>query len=215
VVVPPVAALYSAFGMFAMDIGQDHARTFVGRVKGIDLDALNRVYREMEEQAAASFRGHGIDPKAIVLKRTADMRYVGQFTEVEADMPNGILGREAIDVAAEFFARKHEELYTFAMPWKPVEILTLRLKATTPNPAFALPQVQQGGADPKSALKRRRTCRFKGRDVDTPVYDGEKVLAGHVISGPAIIEETTTTVVIPEAYTCSVDKYKNYVLTRG
>ena len=49
---------------------------------------------------------------------------------------------------------------------------------------------------------------------DTPVYDGEKILAHNVIPGPAIIEETTTTVVIPEAYVCSVDKYKNYVLTR-
>ena len=38
VVVPPVAALYSAFGMFAMDIGQDYARSFVGRVTNIDLD---------------------------------------------------------------------------------------------------------------------------------------------------------------------------------
>jgi N-methylhydantoinase A len=101
------------------------------------------------------------------------------------------------------------------MPWKAVEILTLRLKATTPNAPFALPQVAKGDADPKPALKRRRTCRFNGRDVDTPIYDGEKVMAGNVISGPAIIEETTTTVVIPEAYVCSVDKYKNYILTRS
>src|SRR5208282_2388924 len=120
VVVPPVAALYSAFGMFAMDIGQDYARSFVGRVTNIDLDALNRVYEEMEAEAAKSFRVHGIDPESITLKRTADMRYVGQFHEVEADMPNGKLGREAIDAAADFFARKHEELYTFAMPWKAV-----------------------------------------------------------------------------------------------
>jgi N-methylhydantoinase A len=215
VVVPPVAALYSAFGMFAMDIGQDYARSFVGRVTNIDLDALNRVYEEMEAEAAKSLRVHGIDPNAITLKRTADMRYVGQFHEVEADMPNGMLGRAAIDAAADFFARKHEELYTFSMPWKAVEILTLRLKASTPNAPFALPQVKQAGADPSKALKRRRVCRFNGRDVDTPVYDGEKMLAGNVINGPAIIEETTTTVVIPEAYACSVDKYKNYVLTRS
>jgi len=45
-------------------------------------------------------------------------------------------------------------------------------------------------------------------------HDGEKVLAGNVIAGPAIIEETTTTVVIPDAFVCSVDRYKNYVLTR-
>ncbi|HYA05007.1 MAG TPA: hydantoinase/oxoprolinase family protein [Xanthobacteraceae bacterium] len=215
VVVPPVAALYSAFGMFAMDIGQDYARSFVGRVTNVDLAALNRVYEEMEAEAAKSFRLHGIDPKTVTLKRTADMRYVGQFHEVEADMPNGKLGREAIDAAADFFARKHEELYTFAMPWKAVEILTLRLKASTPNAPFALPEVAAAGADPSAALKRRRVCRFNGRDVDTPVYDGEKVLAGNVINGPAIIEETTTTVVIPEAYVCSVDKYKNYVLTRS
>jgi N-methylhydantoinase A len=215
VVVPPVAALYSAFGMFAMDIGQDYARSFVGRVTNIDLDALNRVYEEMEAEAAKSFRVHGIDPKTVTLKRTADMRYVGQFHEVEADMPNGKLGREATDAAADFFARKHEELYTFAMPWKAVEILTLRLKASTPNAPFALPEVKQAGADPSAALKRRRVCRFNGRDVDTPVYDGEKILAGNAINGPAIIEETTTTVVIPEAYVCSVDKYKNYVLTRS
>ena len=164
VVVPPVAALYSAFGMFAMDIGQDYARSFVGRVTNLDLDALNRVYEEMEAEAAKSFRVHGIDPKATTLKRTADMRYVGQFHEVEADMPNGKLGREAIDAAADFFARKHEELFTFSMPWKAVEILTLRLKASTPNAPFALPEVKQARrrrrgraqAPPRLPLRRRR-----------------------------------------------------------
>jgi len=214
VVVPPVAALYSAFGMFAMDIGQDYARSFVGRVASIDLDALNRVYDDMEAEAAASFRSHGVDVKDVVFKRTADMRYLGQFHEVEADMPTGKLVRKDVDGAADFFARKHQELYTFAMPWKPVEILTLRLKASTPNAPFALPRVAEGDADPSKALKRRRTCRFNGQDVDTPVYDGEKVIAGNVISGPAIIEETTTTVVIPAVFVCAVDKYKNYVLTR-
>jgi N-methylhydantoinase A len=214
VVVPPVAALYSAFGMFAMDIGQDYARSFVSRVGNADVDALNRVFAEMEAEAVASFRAHGVDPENVVLKRTADLRYVGQFHEVETDVPSGKLTGEAVSALGESFARKHEELYTFAMPWKQVEILTLRLKASTPAAPFALPQVEQGAADPIGALKRRRSCRFDGRDVDTPVYDGEKVLAGNVITGPAIVEETTTTVVIPAAYVCSVDKYKNYVLTR-
>jgi N-methylhydantoinase A len=207
VVVPPVAALYSAFGMFAMDIGQDYARSFVSRVGNADVDSLNRVFAEIEAEALASFCAHGVDAKNVVLKRTADLRYVGQFHEVETDVPNGKLMREAVSALGESFARKHEELYTFAMPWKQVEILTLRLKASTPNAPFALPQVEQGVADPAGALKRRRSCRFDGRDV-------EKVLAGNVITGPAIIEETTTTVVIPAAYVCSVDKYKNYVLTR-
>jgi N-methylhydantoinase A len=214
VVIPPVAALYSAFGMFAMDIGQDYARSFVARANNIDLAALNRVFEEMEAEALASFRGHGIDAKDVVLKRTADLRYAGQFHEVEADIANGKLTQRDIDAAVAHFGRKHEEMYTFSMAWKAVEILTLRLKATTPKAPFALPEVGVGDKDPAPALKRRRTCRFDGRDVDTPIYDGEKILARNLIPGPAIIEETTTTVVIPEAYVCSVDKYKNYVLTR-
>jgi N-methylhydantoinase A len=215
VVVPPVAALYSAFGMFAMDIGQDYARSFVGRTNNINLDTINRVYAELEAEAQTAFKQHGVPPDKVILKRSADLRYIGQFHEVEVDMAGGKITREAVEAAAAGFTRTHEELYTFAMPWKAVEILTLRLKATTPNAPFALSQVAKGGADPKPALKRRRSCRFNGRDVDTAIYDGEKVLAGNVISGPAIIEETTTTVVIPEAYVCSVDKYKNYILTRS
>jgi N-methylhydantoinase A len=215
VVVPPVAALYSAFGMFAMDIGQDYARSFVTRCAKADVDGINRVYAELEAEAQAAFKQHGVPPDKVVLRRSADFRYVGQFHEVEVDIASGKITREAVDAAAAEFARKHEELYTFAMPWKAVEILTLRIKATTPNAPFTLQQVPKGDADPKSALKRRRTCRFNGRDIDTPIYDGEKVIAGNVISGPAIIEETTTTVVIPEAYVCSVDKYKNYILTRS
>jgi len=214
VVVPPVAALYSAFGMFAMDIGQDYARSYISRVGSIDLAAVNRIYGELEAEALTAAKTHGVAAKDVTFKRTVDMRYVGQFHEVEADVANGALSQEHIDATAAYFSARHEELYTFSMPWKPVEILTLRLKATSPRAPFALPAVGEGSGDPAQALKRRRTCRFGGRDVDTPVYDGEKVLAGNIIAGPAVIEEITTTVVIPETYVCTVDKYKNYVLTR-
>ena len=176
--------------------------------------AQPRVTRRWKRRRWRRSAAHGVEAKDVVLKRTADLRYAGQFHEVEADVANGKLTQRDIDAAVAFFGRKHEEMYTFSMAWKAVEILTLRLKATTPKAPFALPEVGTGDTDPASALKRRRTCRFGGRDVDTPVYDGEKILARNVIPGPAIIEETTTTVVIPEAYVCSVDKYKNYVLTR-
>jgi N-methylhydantoinase A len=50
--------------------------------------------------------------------------------------------------------------------------------------------------------------------VDTPIYDGDKLLAGNVIAGPAVIEETTTTVVIPAGFSCGVDRLKTYALER-
>ena len=48
---------------------------------------------------------------------------------------------------------------------------------------------------------------------DTPVYDGNRLLAGASISGPAIIEETFTTFVLPRGATTRVDSSGNYLTT--
>lgn len=214
VLIPSVAALFSAFGMFAMDPGEDFVRAFVARGNTVDLDEMNGLFEDMEKEARASFRASGIPEDKLTLKRTADMRYVGQFHEVETEVPAGKLKRAQVDAFIARFSRKHEELFTFAMPWQPVEILSLRLKATAPRAPFRLRQIEKAGSNPKAALKRRRKCRFDGRDVDTPVYDGDRIRAGHVLTGPAIVEEPTMTVVVPKGFRCRVDNYKNYVLTR-
>ena len=215
VVIPSVAALFSAFGMFAMDPGEDYARSFVARTAKLDIDAMNRLYEEMEKEARESFRAIGVPAKDLTLKRTADMRYVGQFHEVETAVPE----RQA-DAQP---ARCHRDgvqhasmkmLYTFGMPWQPVEILSLRLKAIAAKAPFRLQEIEKGPKEPCAALKRRRKCRFDGKDVDTPVYDGDRIRAGNVLDGPAIVEETTMTVVVPKGYRCKVDDFKNYILTR-
>jgi len=214
VVIPTVAATYSAFGMFAMDIGRDYARSYISRADRIDLDRVTRLYEEMEQEALEASRSMHVPSGQVVFTRSADTRYIGQFHEVEVEMARGKLGPGDIETALQSFHQKHEELYTFNMHWKGVEFLTFRLKAVAPKAPFHLRQIGQGGRDASAALKRRRSCWFNGREMDTPVYDGDKLLAGNLIQGPAIIEESTTTVVIPETFSCSIDERKNYVLTR-
>jgi len=200
--------------MFAMDPGEDYARSFVARTASLDIGAMNRLYEEMEKEARASFRAIGVPERDITLKRTADMRYVGQFHEVETSVPNGKLTRKHLDDTVARFSREHQALYTFGMPWQPVEILSLRLKALAAKAPFRLRKIEKGAKNPSAALKRRRKCRFDGKDVDTPVYDGDRLRSGNMFNGPAIVEETTMTVVVPKGYRCKVDDFKNYILTR-
>lgn len=214
VVIPSVAATYSAFGMFAMDLGRNYARSYVSRAEDIDLDTVNRLFREMEEEALDAFRSMRVDPGQVLFTRTADLRYIGQFHEVEAEVPRGWLSSKELDAAIQNFHDKHQELFSFKMMWKGVECLTFRLKASVPKAPFQLREIGQGSADATAALKRHRTCWLNGQQVNTSVYDGSKLLGGNLISGPAIIEETTTTVVIPGSFLCAVDRWKNYVLTR-
>jgi len=212
VVIPSVAALYSAFGMFAMDIGRDYARSYASRTDSVDIKVFNSLFAEMEKEAYADFKATGTDKELIKLTRTAEMRYVGQFHEVEVALPDGIVTAEQVSDIVDTFNRMHQTLFQFSMPGHKVEFSTFRLKAATPNAHFALKKIGVGNADSSRALKRRRSCIFSGKPIDTPIYDGGLLLAGNVVDGPAIVEESTTTVVIPEGFRCTVDESKNYVL---
>lgn len=214
VVIPPIAATYSAFGMFAMDVGRNYARSYISRLGQLDVERVNQLYAEMEAEAVAGFAALGVPADGVAFNRTADLRYVGQFHEVEVEVPARELDRRAIDEAVANFHRRHEELYTFNMPFQTVEFLTFRLRATTPKAAFELRRLGRGDGDASGAAKRLRTCRFDGRDIETQVYDGAALRAGDRFEGPAIIEETTTTVIVPMRYSCEVDEFRNYVLTR-
>lgn len=214
VVIPSVAATYSAFGMFAMDIGRNFARSYICGAKRIDSERVKQLYQEMEAEALEGFRSNGIPPEQVVFSRTADMRYVGQFHEVEVELSGANLTASQLEDTLTKFHERHEELYTFSMLWKSVEFLTFRLRATAARAPFRLREIGRVGPDSAIGLKRRRSCWFDGREVDTPVYDGTQLLAGCRFHGPAIIEETTTTVVIPASFLCTVDQWKNYLLTR-
>jgi N-methylhydantoinase A len=102
------------------------------------------------------------------------------------------------------------------MPKREVEFLNLLLKATVRHDPLKLAEIPAATAAVDQALKRRRSALWslsRGYE-ETPVYDGDRLAAGHRITGPAIIEEPATTVVIPPLYTCTVDKIKNYILSR-
>jgi N-methylhydantoinase A len=214
VLIPSYSALFSAFGMHAMDIGRDYARTYVARADRLEIDRVTGIYEEMEREARKDVEAMGFPANDIVLSRTAEMRYIRQFHQVESEIPPGELSQSDVTTILDGFHKRHEDLYTFSMPWRAVEFITFRLKATVRRGAITLMKIQSGSEDASSALKRKRVCRLSGRDVEVPVYDGTRLLGGNVIRGPAIVEEPATTVVIPERYSARVDDYKNYLLHR-
>lgn len=75
-------------------------------------------------------------------------------------------------------------------------------------------KVEKGTADASNAMKPKRQCCFNGNFHETNIYDAEKLKAGNVISGNAIIEHPLTTTVIPEGWQCTVDEYGNFIVRR-
>ncbi len=217
IIVPRYAATYSAFGMLNMEVGKDFARSLISRKSLLDLKRVNELYAEMETEAREVLAEIGIAPRDTVFRRSMEMRYVGQFHEMEIfDVPPGEIGAKDLDEITEAFHKRHKDLFTFNMPGREVEFLNVRLKATARQERLKLAEIPRATGDAAEALKRRRPVLWdlaKGYE-ETPIYDGAKLACGHKILGPAVIEEPATTVVIPGSYVCAVDGVKNYILSR-
>ena len=217
VIIPRYAATYSAFGMLNMEVGRDFARSIISRKSFLDLERVNRLFAEMEVEGRQIVADLGISPKDTVIKRSLEMRYLGQFHEVEvSEVPDGKIGSKELEEIVQAFHRRHQDLFTFNMPGRDVEFLNARLKATARQDPLKLAEIPRAKGKADEALKRRRSILWNLTEgyEETPIYDGTRLACGHRIKGPAIIEEPLTTVVIPASYVCAVDAVKNYILTR-
>lgn len=212
VVIPNFAATFSAWSMFSLDIGRDYLRSYICPLTAALPADVNRLYDAMFKEAQTDFEGLKVAQSEMMLAKSVDVRYVGQYHEVEMNLPEGEVTSEVIERLAEQFHRKHKELYTFSLPWVPVEIRNLRLIAKVRGQKIAMGRIPKGNEDPSAAQKPGRKCYFGGDYRTTAIYDGDKLRVGNVVVGPAVIEEPLTTLVIPQAHRCEIDEYGNYLV---
>lgn len=214
VIVPNYTSSFCAWSMFTLDIGRDYLRSYIRLLNMAKSEEINSLCHEMLQEALAELQAFKVAREDLVISKSADFRYQGQYHEVEIEFPSRDITSEDLEHLAYTFHKKHEELYTFALSWVPVEIRNVRLVAKIKGEKFNLKKIPGGTKDPSAAFKRTRKCLFNGNYIETPVYDSEKLKAANIILGPAIIEVPTTTAVIPHNFQCLVDDYNNYIITR-
>jgi N-methylhydantoinase A len=200
--------------MFFLDIGRDYLRSYPHKDYEANPAEMNQLYEDMIEEAVKDFEAFNVRGKDLTIERSADVRYQGQYHELEIKFPANDVTQKAIKQVVEEFHQLHKELFTFSLPWVPVEIINLRMTAKVKSQKIPITKIAAGTKDPSGALIRKRQCYFDGKFVESPIYDGLKLEAGNTILGNAIIEEATTTTVIPAGNVCMVDDYGNYIVVR-
>ncbi|MFQ5520153.1 MAG: hydantoinase/oxoprolinase family protein, partial [Candidatus Methylomirabilia bacterium] len=202
VLIPFGAGALSAFGLLTAPPAFDFVRTVPQRLDRADWERLNEVYDEMEQEGRAIVASAGIETPRVTLRRTAEMRYVGQGHEVDVEVPPGRLGAESLPTLTENFEAAYRALYHRTPQGVVIEALNWRLVVSgsrTEIPSLVdSPSATAAGATTERALKgQRRAYCAEFRDfVDTPVYDRYRLLPGASFEGPAIVEERESTAVI-------------------
>ncbi|MFM9848108.1 MAG: hydantoinase/oxoprolinase family protein [Hyphomicrobiaceae bacterium] len=193
VIVPRLAAVLSAWGMLATDLRYELARTHIGDASALAPEDLRRMFDEMEADgrqrlAAARFEG------PVHTRRSADMRYGEQIFEIAVELDRVDWSRgDLVQQIAEAFHARHEELYTYALRDQEAVLVNGRVAAIGALPALpSEPPRQVGSAS--SPLSRRRV--YLGGWQDIPVFDFDHLGAGQIVEGPAVVESSTTTVLL-------------------
>ncbi|MPZ55573.1 MAG: hydantoinase/oxoprolinase family protein [Rhizobiales bacterium] len=221
VIIPGAPGVFSAFGMLFSDLRYDYVRTWYTRLDDAGFDDMEAVYTALEDQGRQAIASTSVTPSRIVIKRAADMRYVGQEHAVTVDLPMSVFTRQDRKAIKRHFDEMHLLRYGTSAPDERAEIVSLRSTVTGLMRKPPQETIARGPKTPtKNAFTGRRKVYFAedgkaGKFIDTPTWRRADLRAGNRITGPALVEEhASTTVLLPEDV-MTMDAYGNLVIAVG
>jgi N-methylhydantoinase A len=193
VVCPPGAGAGSTIGMLMAPARVDRVASFNHRLEGADFTVVGRVFAELEKESLDVLRLTGADLSKCSASRLADMRYIGQGSEITVALPETLT--EAA-LRAEF-EKAYKALFARTPPGAAIQFVALRLSVTAPMPGtggkLELPRHAS-----TVARKGTRPVFFPdvAATVQTTVWDRYALAPGASIEGPAVFEENESTFIV-------------------
>ncbi len=205
VVVPRVPGVLSALGGLIADLKNDFMRTLYATLDAAMLPQMQQGVSELEAAGLDWLRtGQGHAGEAVI-ERSAEMRYRGQSFEIEVPLAPDDLA-DPSRIAARFH-EAHRRIYGHADELAPIQIITLRLVASGPTPKPRFPELPRAEAPPPVVASVETW--IDGAAGLAALYRRADLLAGHRLTGPAIVAQDDTTTIIPSGFAAEVDRFGN------
>jgi N-methylhydantoinase A len=216
VLIPRVAGALSAFGGAFADITSEFSLSKFTESGSFDYDGINSALDGLKKQAEEFFEHMRVPKKQRKLQIYTEARYPFQVWEISVPLRgNSIANQKQLDVLVSDFHKLHQKIFSVSAPDQPVEFVYWRVKAIGKLPETDFPPAKIASGLPVRSGARKAYFRELGGMVDTPIYKGEDLKPGNHISAPAIIEETTTTILVMPGCKASITKYGNYLIEIG
>jgi len=210
------SSIFCALGSVIADLRHDFVRSVITRTNSADLDLINSYFMEMEALGHGYLEKEGIAPEDRYFKRSMDMRYKGQFHEVEVPLTTEKerLTKADLRAMAIKFNEMHEDLYAYRDEVE-TEIINLRVAAYGKVVTPARKPLPFVGQESDRYIKGEREVFFEEADgfIATKIYDGDQMESGNIAEGPCIIEQYTTTIVVPPGGVVEVNEYGDFLIT--
>ncbi len=217
VLCPPGAGVASALGLLMAPARIDRMSTIAKRLGALDWAAFESAYRRLEDDArgviAATLANPGVQPS---FARAADLRFLGQGFEIVTDLPAGPYAQASAQAIRDAFFTAYKQTFGQVPPVGEIEVVNIRVAvtATAGNSDLRVPTGTVSGAHAVRGT-RKVWVGAQSAYVDVPVYERESLAVGQVLAGPGVIQEPSSTLVLPAGSRATVDASGSIVVDLG
>jgi N-methylhydantoinase A len=211
--VPLRAGIAPTLGFLVAPVAFDVVRSLKIPLESIRPGEVDAIFASMADEALSIMRNAA--PSAEVeLSRSVDICYHRQGYGLTIPLPDssfdGLLAGDLVDR----FGEAYRERYGYAYADQALELLVLRLRASTEAGTLSLRRLPDAEKSAAVAVKGRRPAYSASNHgfVDHTVYEREELVTGAVVHGPAIVEERESTLIIGDGGRAIVDAYGNLIV---
>jgi N-methylhydantoinase A len=210
VIVPPSPGVFSALGLLRAEMEHHTARTILAGTRDKAIHDAQPIIDAMRTELVARFALEGFAPDDVQVSASADLRYVGQSSEITVPLSASTLSDALLREAEERFEAEFARTYGHVGSRKLFELVTFRLVATISR------GVEHGSewiADDVASGPTTRVACFDAAQgsIDVPVIRRAS-LSDVPTPGPLLVQEYDTTIVVPPQATARRDARGNVVI---
>jgi N-methylhydantoinase A len=207
VYVPRLAGVFCAFGMCRTDIREDFLETWLKPLEEEAGGAVERGFCELTALARSRLAASGFSSSDLTFERAFDLRYVGQQWSLQVPMKDW----DVASIRADFEAR-HERQFGHHQPNGQIEIVHVRLVGIARLSRIERPDLPTTNSAPTPHERRAVYLNPQSGFQMLPIYDGNLLRPGQKLSGPALIEESNTTILIGTGDRLEIDASDNFLI---
>ena len=207
IIVPNDPGTFSAWGMLQTDIRRDLTVNFYQNFQSLEKEKLLENFNKLKDEAIALLKSENVNENDMSFSLTADMRYIGQEYYVNVDISEPF----DLNEINNNFHKTYEKQYGHSTPEGPSEFINLRLIAT--GKIKKTDSVKSIEND-KTIKDSKRKIIFNQKEYETKIYARHNIRVNESFEGPAVIEESTATTVIPPNYSIIKDEFGNIIITK-
>jgi N-methylhydantoinase A len=214
ILVPIGPGNFAAFGALISDIRFDYVRTRTMQINDGANQEIAGIFTSMELEARDHLHAEGVASSQVEIRRALGMRYLGQSWELVVDMPNvPSHGVTPVERIVEAFAEVHDRRFGHRSR-SAVEIVNFRLTAIGRLAKPNLPHLKAGTFPTRNPLAIR-SVYLGGQFLECSVYARDYLALGEAVMGPAVIEESGSTTIIPPGWTARTIAHGELLIERS